>query len=433
MDIHTQRLIFDWTVRALLGLGVFALLWYLLRTRAYPKRCCPGPAPSRWAYLWPLTWVRGSACGYDLSNLPETDGRTLCPECGTRSTKARRRRTDQPISSLKLAAVLLALGLGIPTARYIRNGSWVRFVPTPVLMRTHSIMGSWTPARVRKAWQYRMMHSGEVDAMGYGVRKLQFDRPAQIWAAELAIHDLRSDRTDWNASDAEWVIGSLPHELTTPMLEAALLSDDYQQRQMVAEILRWRSGYVPSEAMLKVCVEGLQDDSLPYSSAEQKYTYNANAAAGWDYLASHVERAEPYLADGLASKDWQQRFLCAVIAVAGKREKLMPVAAPILIESLKSNSTFGDARLATAAIVHAGPLMLSYLQPYELDDDEQRRLVVGLIIRRIKEPKAPPIVMYPNDAARITDLANDPSLVNFEWVRRDVPTRSNTGATSTPP
>jgi len=133
------------------------------------------------------------------------------------------------------------------------------------------------------------------------------------------IADLASDYLAHNAGTA---IGEL-RKIGPPAgaaLESALASQDYQQRQIAAHLLRKMGGYKPTAALLSVTVEGLRDDTLPredWPSGASTYTAVRNAAEGTLYLLKHVEQARPYLERGLRGSDEQQRTLSAfVLAIA---------------------------------------------------------------------------------------------------------------------
>ncbi len=202
------------------------------------------------------------------------------------------------------------------------------------------------------------------------------------------ISDLADDDVRRNAARA---MDELQHMglVAVTYLEKALNSRDRQQRQLAACTLRRMTGYDPSLEMLRVTVEGLQDDMLPEErrgGVRYRYTYAFNATEGTRYLLRHIEKAEQLLEEGLKSKDSQQGFLCAyVLGMAGRRRSIERVA-PILISHLADNDIGGDACMSAAALYRLGEQVIPYVREASCKGDQQQQEVIGLILKDLRSP-----------------------------------------------
>ena len=81
---------------------------------------------------------------------------------------------------------------------------------------------------------------------------------------DALIADLKDDEVRHNAGNAMVELMAM-RPLPVQALEKALESDDFQQRQAAADILRSWSDAPPSRRLLEVTVEGLADDGFPNS------------------------------------------------------------------------------------------------------------------------------------------------------------------------
>ncbi len=110
----------DWIFTALawvlLAIGVLGLAWALLWDRARGRRRCPG-------------------CWYGLDGVPEADGATTCPECGTQTSNPRRLfRTRRRWGLAVLALVALAGAFASHAYPIVRDHGWWRIAPDVVLI-----------------------------------------------------------------------------------------------------------------------------------------------------------------------------------------------------------------------------------------------------------------------------------------------------------
>lgn len=219
--------------------------------------------------------------------------------------------------------------------------------------------------------------------------------PAHIAAL---VRDLHNDPVRFNAERAHAAL----IEVGVPAvgsLTAALDSDDWQQRQMAADALRWiewwHKAKVPtSAAMGRVTIEGLRHDGLPLRrrGAERTCNFVFNAKSGTLYLLNHAAVFDAALRAGLNSDDGQQQFLCAfVLGMAGRlsgedRRADAEAAARVLLPHLRSNDLTGDATLAGAAIYRIGPGVKGLLLRARAEADVQQREVIDLILRDWRNP-----------------------------------------------
>lgn len=211
-------------------------------------------------------------------------------------------------------------------------------------------------------------------------------RQAQNKTLSEIISDLRSDDVRWNAvlalNDLIWHRG--PEKV--PLLEEALDSDDWQQRQLAAEALRLVRDHHPSERLCEVTVEGLKDDDLPGLYDPKGCVFAFNAASGVRYLLAHARSGTPYLEAALDSDDPQQRYLSAYVLGATGRYEQVEKIVKILIPHLKNDNVFENACMAAYALCHLGKPALAYLRPHVNAPDEQQRSAVKLIVKDIESP-----------------------------------------------
>ncbi|MFT3685587.1 MAG: hypothetical protein QM783_11770 [Phycisphaerales bacterium] len=425
LDSTTKHLIVSLTSKAAFTLGGLFLLYWACFVLRKPRRFCPGVRRPFAAWLWPFTWITFPLCGYDLTSLPVKDGEAQCPECGRLSKAKQRRRTAGSLAHRRIGVLLICVGLFPPAALFVRSGKWAAYLPTTALLAARWSLGTWTPSAVRLQIDNRC--NPYVGEKGESVREIPLWQWQQRWAVSLYIDDLRDDDVANNADDALYTLEWFPQAMTTPLLEAALRSNDHQQRQYAASILRGRSGFVPTDDLLRVIVEALEDD---YTGKRMSWLGMGNARECFDYLLARPGVAEAYIGRGIASKDGQQRFLCAVIAAATRREALAAQACPVLIDSLGNDGVSENAKFAAAALLRLGTPALPYLEPACSDDDDQRRQVACLLRDRIIEPRGPATRLLASDAASISELVLEPSLLNIDHLERrfwDFPALSTHG------
>lgn len=226
------------------------------------------------------------------------------------------------------------------------------------------------------------------------------------------IDDLRDDEVRWNAIAAMDAI-LLADASPVGMLQQALESGDRQQRQLAGFLLRriirratpfWysdqsvedlvRDGRLPSwwldpkpdvtEALLRVSVEALSADDMPYQRRGNVMVYNAASAV--PFLVEHVEAARSLLVEAAAGDGRQARWLAAWCLGTGGVSDEAGLVCAIMIPHLRDNEIEGDAVHACAAIYRLGPAAVPYLREALADADEQQRALIELLVRDIEAP-----------------------------------------------
>lgn len=186
--------------------------------------------------------------------------------------------------------------------------------------------------------------------------------------------DALGSATKATICDAFRTLDPIHDENDRAALGDALNSPSRQVRQFAMMQLISVNGE-PSQRLLDVCLEALDDDTIPVDTkrpmAQRNWTPEGNACNAAEYLVAHASRVEKEIDKGLESKDWQHRLLCAFIAGRGGLAKLMPKAAPILIEHLKDNDIRGDAATAMSGLYGFGNTILPHLRAMSKPDAQQ--------------------------------------------------------------
>ena len=197
-----------------------------------------------------------------------------------------------------------------------------------------------------------------------------------------ALDAFKSDNVPFNAIELH---SSLLTTGNPPIkaLEKALHSDDYQQRQMSADVLRSLRGYQPTRRLLEVTVEGLGDDQLPYESTPQ---YDAtvhlfNAREGVQYLLDHGPKAKKYLLKGIHSDDLQMQYFCAYILGIHGIKADIELSSSILIRHLRDNDICGDAAAACSALYRLEDAVVPCLRQALPSNDRQQTHLIQLILK----------------------------------------------------
>ena len=236
--------------------------------------------------------------------------------------------------------------------------------------------------------------------------------PDQQTHINKLIRDLHDDDIRANALDA---LDDL-HDfgpLAIPALETALFSDDWQQRQLAAHLLRRIDRYQPTRRMLEVCVEGLRCDGLPYGhnkrTGREYCLVVANARSGIAYLQQHTTEAEDFISQALDSDDHQQQFMAACLAGYGNLRNVLHRAAPILIAHLFDNNIPGDANMAAPSLYRYGNAIRPYLKAALPQADRQARQLINLILLDLDSPPITRQDFYHRaEMQQITEINWDP-------------------------
>lgn len=358
--------------------GAGALVFVFLAIFRQPKTRirCPGERWTRRDLIFPWRWLRTHSCGYDLTGVPRNiEDLVICPECG-RSVRS----VGELVSSAwrgrlkQSAALLLIASMVFYSAPWLRSGRWAKRLPTNVLILAEHIPCPIRPRAFRRELDRRANQS-------------MLTREHKHSLIPILIADLRDDDEAWNGMRAMSYLSSWK-DLSRSSLEAALRSDDWQQRQLAADLLCDDEAYTPTPDLLRVVVEGLRDDNLPYEKPRRgrkrgAFSYVTNASSGVAYLLKHPGDLVPCLRAGLQSDDRQQRELSAVVAAYAGCTDLIHLAAPILIQGLADNQVGADARHAVAALYSYGALIAPWLLPLQFSTDDQQRALALLVLREL--------------------------------------------------
>jgi len=238
-----------------------------------------------------------------------------------------------------------------------------------------------------------------------------------------AVENLRHDSVPWNASNAMYFLRRHA-EAARPLLEAVLDSEDHQQRQMAAAVLRRIKSYRPTPRMLEVTVEGLGDDVLPVgrrpgdSRVTTTYVFNAADGVRW-FLRdrARIRAAELLLLEALWSDDYQQCFLAAyLLGVAGCTSAPGDVFR-VLAPHLADNEIRSDANMAAAGLYGLGPAIVPTLRARLRVADPQEEILLRLLIHHLVGADDPDAAVPPTTRRReITDVVRDP-VVEHRFVR----------------
>lgn len=263
-----------------------------------------------------------------------------------------------------------------------------------------------------------------------GEREVPVLDPEERARIRRTVDALRDDDDAGNAVSARSHLSAQSRKVW-PWLRVALLSDDRQQRQSAAAILRGDPG-TPSEMLLRACVEALEDDDQVLLRAnedpapiidrvelltiiheaefelrrELDWTYElvtesdeelagllrrargidfANCTDAMEWFLQDPRRiraAAPLLRGQISSPDPQASFLSACLlarVAAGEHERTLVI--PILVASLMDNDICQDALMAVQALVVIGregtPLLRTYLHRLDLQGESLLRHVIA--------------------------------------------------------
>lgn len=372
-------------------IGLTLLCFVRFRNRATRSRC-PGPRRRRVSWLWPLRWYFRRVCGYELAAQSQSDiGFVRCPECGRRSRPAEWvgvQRRWRPLSFAASAFFAAFVCFTLPALR----GGILAALPTPLLITGEWLLHAAQPKLCQDELEDRI-YNGQVTG---GVAE---------WCSQVLTRDLYDDDIKWNADRAEGLLDQL-WPASEAALEETLEVGDRQARLIAAAILRRRTFWEPSDALLRASIEDLQDDT---TAVDFRTYYNAFDAA--NFLCRHPDRIEPLIADALQSDDLQQRLAAAAIAGNAGYYRLAADAAPLLTRQLASDEIEGNAALAMNGLIRFGEYALPFLEPLFESKDEQARASALFIRERILNPDVPPKRLA-HPPPRITIRVHDPSVLS---------------------
>jgi hypothetical protein len=338
------------------------------------RRLCPGPRHTPWSLILPWRWFLRPRCGYDLTGLRATStGEITCPECARRLPAIERASTHtRRVRWQFLVLTLIGIAWSALSTPYMRDGRWIPDLPNWALIAHQRFLGSHGMGRVSREARERIS-SGMIT-------RAELPRLIPVF-----IGDLRDDSLAWTSEKAVESLVTIGRP-AMPLLEEALLSSDWQQRQLAAAALREIHGnlpieeFPPSTRLLRVTAEALRDDFAPSERFHRSRYWRLGRRSTIEYLTGVGHLAAPALLAAMRGDDAQARLLAAGIAGMSQQSALLPAAAPILIEHLKSNAIDDDAKFASAGLFGFGPDVLPYLKECEFSPDPQVSATARLIV-----------------------------------------------------
>jgi hypothetical protein len=239
--------------------------------------------------------------------------------------------------------------------------------------------------------------------------------------------ELRNDYEPWNASISSGVLTHLlqKNHITISSMETLLYSEDYQQRQYAAWIIRSAKPNYKSDILYKVIVESLSNDQFPWDKSRsyanpnetwgsmgacfgENYFYNAMLAL--TDLMDNGHYAKSHLIDGLYSNDAQLSFFSAVILGENQIKDEIKKTVEILCKNLRDDTVESNACMAMSALYNMGPDVNKYmLNEYNSDDSDQqaKECIILLWSHLGYVPKSWTDINH-ETFGKISHLSNDP-------------------------
>lgn len=234
---------------------------------------------------------------------------------------------------------------------------------------------------------FRMGDALMLDSDGMGVDA------ATAAAIQKLIRDLRNDDIPGNARKAISELSQLGSK-AVPFLEEALHDEDFQCRQVAADLLRnIDPEYQASDLLIEVTFELLDTDDLDYN---MKYLLTAWRAVAFLEGSNMYPRVRGRILQNLYSNDSWTRLYSALMAARQGETEMAETLVRIMVPHLADNDLDNDASACTYAIHHLGPVVLPYLRPYRESTDVQQAELVNLIYASLETGNTPEFkpVMY---------------------------------------
>lgn len=241
--------------------------------------------------------------------------------------------------------------------------------------------------------------------------------------AELAalVEDLRDDTIRFNAGHALWILGQAGPEVI-PLLERALRSSDWQQRQMAGWLLARREDAPASQALADVLVEALQEDELPYGTRyEPALGQRVRATTFVDNreLARHALRhdaalfrlAEAGLARALYAPEELTRAEAAWLLASHRSGLARTAVVNTLLEHLGDNEVQGDAALALRGLGCLGEEALPGIENAWPGSDTQQQMLLAHLLARLAPQHPGARRLAPEDFVRCGFERGDPLIL----------------------
>ena len=209
--------------------------------------------------------------------------------------------------------------------------------------------------------------------------------------------DLKNDREGWNAYyAADQLIKLIQHNmLSINNMEQLLYSDDHQQRQYAAWIIKRAVPHYNSPILYENIVESLANDTIPWDwrnggvaqfpdkdsgdNFYDPYFYNATMAMQ-DLMQNYSWYATEPLINGLYSEDKQLSFFSAVILAENQIIDAVERTVEVLCDNLKDDKIPHNGCMAFSALYNLGePSCQHMYKHYQISEDEQEKESILLL------------------------------------------------------
>ena len=209
--------------------------------------------------------------------------------------------------------------------------------------------------------------------------------------------DLKDDGEYWNAYPAaDQLIKLIQHNmLSIHNMEQLLYSDDHQQRQYAAWIIKRAVPYYDSPILYEIIVESLANDNIPWDWGNggvvqfphkdsgdnfyDPYFYNATMAMQ-DLMQNYSWYATEPLINGLYSDDKQLSFFSAVILAENQIIDAIERTVEVLCDNLKDDKIPHNGCMAFSALYNLGEASCQHMyKHYQISEDEQEKESILLL------------------------------------------------------
>ena len=209
--------------------------------------------------------------------------------------------------------------------------------------------------------------------------------------------DLKDDGVYWNAYPAaDQLIKLIQHNmLSIHNMEQLLYSDDHQQRQYAAWIIKRAVPHYDSPILYEIIVESLANDNIPWDwgkggvvqfphkdsgdNFHDPYFYNATMAMQ-DLMQNYSWYATEPLINGLYSEDKQLSFFSAVILAENQIIDAVERTVEVLCDNLKDDKIPHNGCMAFSALYNLGEYSCQHMyKHYQNSEDEQEKESILLL------------------------------------------------------
>ena len=209
--------------------------------------------------------------------------------------------------------------------------------------------------------------------------------------------DLKDDKEYWNAYPAaDQLIKLIQHNmLSIHNMEQLLYSDDHQQRQYAAWIIKRAVPHYDSPILYEIIVESLANDNIPWDWGNggvvqfphdhsgdkfyDPYFYNATMAMQ-DLMQNYSWYATEPLINGLYSEDKQLSFFSAVILAENQIFDAIERTVEVLCDNLKDDKIPHNGCMAFSALYNLGESSCQHMyKHYKISEDEQEKESILLL------------------------------------------------------